>query len=444
MSAALQSAARPLRVALLWNGAVHDERLLLEPAKVVLGEGRGATFPLPEGATTEDSVTLLEPVGSGYRLQPAKGMAGAVWLAGQRTDVRGLREPVQLGGGDYGVVSFGSTSLFFQHVRAVEGEPPRKQYRDGALIGCIGLSVFAHVAAMLFFFVVAAQELAPVSELELDSELLRKFLVVPPPQDVIEAARASAAEQKQRLSERDEAAAKRANKEQGKLGRRDATRNKTEIAGAPADQIAQQVRGLGLLGVLAGGRSNAVSTALNTTSLDSLLGGLGAAQTSIGHGSGLSTRGSGPGGGGQGTGVTFGAGNLGTAVAGGKGPGRGGKGLGDGHGAREAQLSLGAEGAHVSGFLSPEQINRVVQANRAAIKYCFETALQRQPNLQGAITAGWRIDRKGLVTTVRVAKSTLGDPGVEGCILRQIKRWKFPEPDGGEVDVLYPFLFGRS
>jgi hypothetical protein len=39
-----------------------------------------------------------------------------------------------------------------------------------------------------------------------------------------------------------------------------------------------------------------------------------------------------------------------------------------------------------------------------------------------------------------VAKSTIGDPKVEGCILRQVQHWKFPEPDGGEVDVVYPFI----
>ena len=53
-----------------------------------------------------------------------------------------------------------------------------------------------------------------------------------------------------------------------------------------------------------------------------------------------------------------------------------------------------------------------------------------------------RIDRKGRVTTARIGKSTLGSTKVEGCMVRQVKRWKFPEPDGGEVDVDYPFLFG--
>ena len=210
--------------------------------------------------------------------------------------------------------------------------------------------------------------------------------------------------------------------------------------------MAQQVRGLGLLGVLAGGKSRAMASALDTPSLDGLLGGLGNAQTVIGRGSGgLSTRGGGSGGGGTANGVLFGAGELGTAVAGGKGAGRGtgqgGPGLG-GRKAHEMQLSLNSGAAHVNGFLSMEQIDRVVRANKAAVKYCFETALQRNPKLQGTVTAKWRIDRKGMVSTVSVAKTTINDGGVEGCILRQIKHWQFPVPDGGEVDVAgYPFIF---
>jgi hypothetical protein len=47
---------------------------------------------------------------------------------------------------------------------------------------------------------------------------------------------------------------------------------------------------------------------------------------------------------------------------------------------------------------------------------------------------------QGRVTTVRVAQSTLNNERVEGCMTRQIKRWQFPTPDGGSVDVTFPFL----
>jgi outer membrane biosynthesis protein TonB len=138
----------------------------------------------------------------------------------------------------------------------------------------------------------------------------------------------------------------------------------------------------------------------------------------------------------------FGAGELGTGIGAGKGgKGRGASGPGaEGPKAKEAKLSLDNSAAQVKGFLSKEQIDRVVRANQAAIKYCFEAEMQHQPKLEGAVHMNWRIDLQGKVTVVRVAKSTLGNARVEGCMARQIKRWVFPKPDGGEVDVTYPFL----
>ena len=51
---------------------------------------------------------------------------------------------------------------------------------DAALAACLGLLLFLHVVVLLFVFLVAVRELAPSAPLELDSELLRKFLIVPP------------------------------------------------------------------------------------------------------------------------------------------------------------------------------------------------------------------------------------------------------------------------
>jgi len=232
---------------------------------------------------------------------------------------------------------------------------------------------------------------------------------------------------------------------EGRVGRKDATQEDTQVAGEPKDAVAAKVRGLGLLGVLSGGGpSNAVTNALDMPSLDKMLGGLGAVQTVSGRGSGgYGLRGAGAGGGGTGQGTLFGAGALGTGVGAGsgngKGRGAGGMGL-PGPKVHEAQLALDNGNAHINGFLSKEQIDRVVRANQAAIKYCFEVEMQRQPTLAGAVHMNWRIDLEGHVTVVRVAKSTLGNARVEGCMARQIKRWVFPHPDGGEVEVTYPFL----
>ena len=60
----------------------------------------------------------------------------------------------------------------------------------------------------------------------------------------------------------------------------------------------------------------------------------------------------------------------------------------------------------VSGFLSPEQIMRVVRRNQAAVRYCYENELQRQPSLHGRIEIAWRVARNGTVSSARVGSTT--------------------------------------
>lgn len=440
------AAGRQLRVAMLWNGTLYKEQLYPEPAKVTLGTEVGATFPLPEDAISEDVITLLSPDGGGYSLQPHPRFGGFVFLNGQRSAAQALRLPVRLGPDDYGVLTLGSVAIFFQQVRAAEHARPAAGGRDPALVACFGFSIFVHVGALLFLFLVAAREFAPAGALELDADLVKRFLVVPPPEDepLLQKRKAGTEVEDPGMRQRDEMGGKKHEREEGKVGKKDAQREDTQIAGDPKEAIAAKVKNLGLLGVLSGGGpSNALSNALDTPSLDRMLGGLGSLHTVMGRGSGgMGLRGSGSGGGGTGKGVLFGAGDLGTGVgagSGGRGKGSGGPGV-PGPKAKEAQLSLDNTGAKIKGFLSKEQIDRVVRANQAAIKYCFEVEMQRQPKLEGAVSMNWRIDMTGHVTVVKVAKTTLSNARVEGCMSRQIKRWVFPKPDGGEVEVVYPFL----
>jgi hypothetical protein len=447
MSASVQGSERHLRVAMLWNGTPHAEELLRKARPVTLGNDGRATFPIPEGLVDGDALTLLAPQQVGYAFVPHPSLDGFVSLGGQRTDVRTLATAPHLGPDDYGIVTLGNVAVFFQHVKPSPHAMPTRTMRDAALQACLGLSLFVHIAFLLFLFLVAAQEFAPRDSLELDRDLVKRFMVVPPEEeDPLQKQKKSGTDMNDPgLRDRDEMGGKKQEREEGRVGRKDAAHENTEVAGEPKDVIAAKVRGLGLLGVLSGGGPmNAISNALDTPSLDSMLGGLGAVQNVTGRGSGgFGLRGAGSGGGGTGKGTLFGAGNLGTGVGAGSGNGKGkgqaGVGL-PGPKAREAQLSLDNGNAKVNGFLTKEQIDRVVKANQAAIKYCFEVEMQRNPKLEGIVRMTWHIDLQGRVTDVRVSKSTLGNAGVEGCMARQIKRWVFPHPDGGEVEVTYPFI----
>jgi len=441
MSSAAVS-ARQMRVALLWNGSLQAERLLTAAEPVVVGSTSKSMFPLPDGVSASEELTLLRPGSSGYELVPPAGLGGFVWLNGARTPARSLSAATPLGAADYGVVTLGSVAFFFQYVTAAQPMVRERSWLAGALFACLGLSVFVHVGGLLFLFLVAAKEFPVTQSLEVDAELLRDFMVVPPAEE-LEDKQSGTNTPDPGMRDRDEAGGKAHENEEGRVGRADAKQKDTEIAGERASEVSQKVAGLGLLGALSGG-SNAMSNALNTPSLDSMLSGLGAVQTIVGQGSGgMGLRGQGNGGGGTGRGTLFGAGELGTGVGNGTGSGLG-KGKGGigvkGREVREASLSLESSAARVSGYLSEAQILAVVKRNQAAIKYCFDLEFQKQPTLKGRVAINWRIDLQGRVTTVRVAQSTLNNERVEGCMTRQIKRWQFPTPDGGSVDVTFPFL----
>lgn len=444
----VSSAQRNLRVALVWNGTLQAEEMLSRPQPVVLGYGTGALFPLPEGLSPDDRITVLDPGPQGYRLKRTQGMGGDVWIGGIRTPVSSFEGEVTLGPDDYGVVTYGSIAVFFQHVKAARKAPRSLFTLDSGLVASLGLSLFLF-SAFRVLMLLAAAEMPQPDALELPTDLIRRFMVVPPPDDILEEMQRQSGTETEDpgLRDRDEAGGRRHEGEEGRVGREDARQEDTEIRGEHTGEVAARVRNMGLLGALSGGgEGNAIADALDVPNVSDMLSGLGHTRNILGRGAGgTGLRGTGGGGGGDSQGGLFGAGNIGTGTGVGRGSrtgrGRGGVGA-PGRERRERQISVERGSPRVNGYLSPEQINRVVRANQAAIRYCYEVEVQRQPNLRGRVAINWRINLQGSVTSARVAESTLRNARVEGCMVRQIRRWRFPQPDGGEVVVTYPFIFG--
>ncbi|MGH7280271.1 MAG: AgmX/PglI C-terminal domain-containing protein, partial [Polyangiaceae bacterium] len=111
-----------------------------------------------------------------------------------------------------------------------------------------------------------------------------------------------------------------------------------------------------------------------------------------------------------------------------------------GSGEHGVGITGGAPAAH--GGLSPEQIRRVVVAHTGALRACYETEASRNPNLRGGVTCAWKIQGDGSVSTASVASTTMNNPRVEGCVLRQVKTWHFPTSDSPTDVASYPFKFG--
>jgi outer membrane biosynthesis protein TonB len=105
-------------------------------------------------------------------------------------------------------------------------------------------------------------------------------------------------------------------------------------------------------------------------------------------------------------------------------------------------VSLELADSTVEEGLTKDEVGEVIHKHLSEIRYCYETALLRTPDLEGKLTAAFVIGGSGLVKTANAQASTLPDPRLDDCILRRLKSWRFPKPKGGiDVPVTYPFVF---
>lgn len=93
------------------------------------------------------------------------------------------------------------------------------------------------------------------------------------------------------------------------------------------------------------------------------------------------------------------------------------------------------------GGLDKDVIMKVIRANQQQIRACYEFELQKRA-FGGKLAVAWTIGADGSVINVAAAEDTLGSPEVTTCVIARIRRWVFPEPEGGGlVNVTFPWIF---
>lgn len=116
-------------------------------------------------------------------------------------------------------------------------------------------------------------------------------------------------------------------------------------------------------------------------------------------------------------------------------------GIGQG-GVGKGNVGFIEEEGEVDGGLDRDVIARYIKSQLGQIRYCYERQLSANPDLYGKVQVRFVIGSSGAVVQQAIGTTTLKSAMVEGCILRRVASWKFPEPKGGtSVIVTYPFLF---
>ncbi len=96
---------------------------------------------------------------------------------------------------------------------------------------------------------------------------------------------------------------------------------------------------------------------------------------------------------------------------------------------------------NIQGGMSREAVKRVIDRHLDEISYCYESALINNPSIMGRMTYEWKIKASGSVGEVNIKSATINSNDIHACIKAAIKAWKFPQPQGAEVVVSYPFIF---
>jgi len=440
-----------LQVVLVWRGQILGYRLLDRRGKITVGPSKRAHFTTPPVAGRRCRFTLVVPKRGGYLLRLSPAFGGELHLGANTIPVAHvLAEPpppgrrakgdlreVILSPGDRAKLSFTEAPDLRFELRWVDAPErvPRPTTQDPTIWKtAFGTSIVLGLAAT---FLMLLWQKGPPKSLAISPERMAKL-----EEPVQEAKRATGRAKEEEKKKQEEGQMKRAKEKAGKIGHAEAKPKETVIPKGKEDVLREKVQKVGLLGLI--GREKPSGSGLSklfatSNDVEQAIAGMQGAKMVVGHGSGgLSSAGAGPGGGGTGYGHIYGSGSLDTGGRGTHGHGRGPK-IAE-RGEREVSVGTGG-GGDTDGSLSKEQINKVVRAHLAGVKYCYEKELQHKQSLSGGVDIFWVIQPDGNVQKASIKSSTLGDAAVEGCILRQVKQWQFPKAPGQTIVGRYPFIF---
>lgn len=445
--------SRILRVGLLQDGRILEERHLRKPGDFTIGQDakNSLVLPLPD---LPARFPVFEYRAGQYSLVFTEDMKGRVHLGSSDVDFQALRSrgmvtergidqfvlPLQESA--RGVVELDADlRLFFQFIPApVETEKPRLppdlrggswRTMDRMFFGVLAASLLIHFSGAA---IIIGSKPPPEPELEL-AQLDDRFIKVmmppkleEPKKPTQETAQAAATEDKKpKASDEDKKPAESAGKP-----------STPEQAAVHRAEVAKKVQGTGLLKILgAGGKGGggAFEDVLGSGTGGQDVAAALSGATGVGVQNQASIGSTGPRG--SGTGSVAGIGSLGTSGGG--------------------KVDLGTKKeAEVSGNVAsgtPEvdsadvdrtKLAAFIKARLKAIQGCYEKELKRNPSLKGKVLVRFTIKSTGRVGDLDIEENTLGNDAVASCIRTVIRAWVFPFKPDDDVPVAYPFVFSPA
>lgn len=444
--------AKVLRVGVIRNGKIVEERILPGRLPVTIGTEPRNTLAVP-GAQLPGSVPLFSWHGDRCVLAFGQGAQGMIRGAQGGVDLpalvaqglaarQGAGYVVPIREDQTGKLVLGDVTILWQFITPAP-EAPRPdinvrkgnhfQSMDRLFVTMLLLSFVLHFG---FYAVMALA--VPVREKEATlEEIPDRYarVLIPekrePPKLPEKQPESAAAEVKV-----DQPAEARKEPEAKKKG--DAGPDTPERKAARAAAVAKAVQSKGILKVLGSlgpgtGGHGAVADVFGagggSTDVASALRGAGGVVVATDSTAGMGQRK----GGGQG-----GSASIGSLATEGGGGGK------VGYGAKaDAKVtgSVAAEAAEIdSSEVDQAKLGTFVRARMSALKACYENALKRNPGLKGRMRIRFTILETGSLSDLSAVENALG-PEVSSCITGIMRGWRLPFRPSGPVTVDYPLVF---
>ena len=444
MSAGAQQ-AKVLRIGIIQDGKIVQERLIKSGETVTVGESAKNTFVFPKTALNRAEFALFVCKGAKYELNFTEAMKGRISSGGAVVALDKLRsDPSVLKHGqdwklplteqDRGKVKIDSVTVLFQFVsappqaevadlRAMDFRARMLEEDDPIFLGF--LAIWTALAAVLLIWVANTEPQAQQGFEEIPERFANLMMQDEPPDEPepepepeVEADPNAEAESSEEAAPAPETEAKPKPEKSAQ-----------DVEAAKQEVMAKSLllKMIGTRGTSSGGATAAVWGGEDSSGTIDL--------------SGVS-------------GVTADASKAG-GIRGGTGTGPADKDIGElkgtgGGGTAKVkdtpQLQVQADVGLGSGEFDDDvgdagAVKKVVQRNFGQLKYCYETELRSNPNLSGRVEVEWTV-AGGRVTSVGVLANTTGNKALGDCIASKLKRWRgWGEFEG---DVSWPFIFTQK
>jgi len=440
-----------LRIGVIHNGRIIEERLIPAGTPVTVGEHQKNTLVIPPGAVPGKRFELFSCSAGrkGYSLRFTTQMHGKVALGGTvetlaslgpKAKKRSTYFELALRPGNRGKIYVGDYTFLFQFVTPPPQpvRPRTQDFRawrwddvDWIFLALLLLSTLLHTAAVVWI-----ESHPPPNRTRLEDfpDRYVKLLLNKPdePTPAPEPEEAATSDQTVDTSETEEPEAEAPEPEKVEEPEDSGPSETEEEKDA---RLEEEVSSKGLLAVI--GTTGKSSSAQK---VKDLVGDAGNLSDDVGRAlaesSGVKvarrdadSAGLRSGGGGDGAAST---GELGKA-----GAGTGGK---VEKKKTEIKGKVKASGAEIAGAADTKSIQGKIRRYNGRIKACYERELKTNPDLAGKLRVAWEIDTTGRVSGVEILSNTTGNAELASCVKKEVKKFRFGEQDDDIVVEGYNFV----